>query len=171
MERYEFSLAPTPAHLQAIGMVVVESAVLDNVLELAIWFVEGLTPELGFSETLHLGFRKKAMRFVKAAKKRFVSIQDRQALTELAKDLRIAGRQRALIVHGSWAWGIKPDEPWVAKYRQRKGRVFGETRRMKPRDIELIANNISRACMNLIHFLQVHGAEPPPFGRKQRPTP
>ena len=47
MESYEFNLAPAPAHLQAIGMVVVESAALDNVLELAIWHVEGLTPDLG----------------------------------------------------------------------------------------------------------------------------
>ena len=83
MESYEFSLAPTPAHLQAMGMVVVESAILDNVLELAIWDVENLTHEQGFRETLHLPFRKKALRFVKAAKERYTSAQDRADLIRI----------------------------------------------------------------------------------------
>ena len=168
MERYEFSLAPTPAHLQAMGMVVVESAILDNVLELAIWSIENLTYEQGFRETLRLGFGAKALRFVKAAKERYASVQDRADLAQLANDLKIAGRQRNLIVHGSWTWGIKSNEPFIAKYRQRKrkGRIIGESGHMKPEDIERIAGNISRACGNLINFLEVHGAEPPPFGRE-----
>ncbi len=125
MEFYEFTLPPTPAHLQAMGMVVVESAVLENVLELAIWQIEGLSPEVGFHETLHLGLRRKSVRFFKAAKQRFNTPNDRKSLADIMKDLRAAGKQRNFVVHGSWAWGIKPDAPWLAKYRRKKAEFSG----------------------------------------------
>jgi len=146
-----------------VGKVVVESALLENVLELAIWQLEGLSPVAGFHQTLHMGFRTKSRRFMKAAKQKFPSPADRTALAGLMKDLRAVGKQRGFIVHGSWAWGTKSDTPWLAKYRKKKGNILGEMRPTKPESIELIAANVSQACDNLISFLLAHGVEAPPL--------
>ena len=160
---YEFRLAPTPAHLLSIGMVVAESTVLENVLELAIWQLEGMPPEQGLPKTMHTSFRSKSAWFLKAAKRQYRTDQDRADLRSLAKDLKTVAKQRNMIVHGSWAWGITQREPWACKFALRKGRVVGFQERFSPEKIKGIAANLCQTQDNLIAFLQAKGVEPPPY--------
>ena len=160
---YEFTLPPTPAHLERIGMVVAESTLLENIIELAIWQLEGMPPEIGLPKTMYVSFRSKSAWFLKVAKRNFTTEQDRSDLRDLAKDLKTVAKQRNMIVHGAWAWGVTQHEPWACKFAIRKGRVVGFKERFSAAKIKGIAANISQTQDNLIGFLQAKGVEPPPY--------
>lgn len=160
---YEFYFPPTPAHLEAIGMLVVESAVLENVLELAIWQINKLVFKEGAFKTIHMGFRMKSACFLKSARSTHKKPEDQVLLRGIAKDLKQAGRERSMVVHGSWAWGIKHDTPLLVKYRVKRNRLIGNLNRTTASDIKKMAANANMACNNVIGFMMSRGYEPPPL--------
>ena len=160
---YEFRLALKSAHLQNMGMVIAESTVLENILELAIWQLQGMPPEQGLLKTMHISFRSKAAWFLKTAKRHFQADQDLVDIRSLAKDFKTVAKQRNMIVHGSWAWGSSESEPWACKFALRKGRVVGFKEQYSPEKIKGIAANLCQTQDNLIGFLQAKGVEPPPY--------
>ena len=162
MEDYQYDRPPTDKHLIAIGKVVVESALLENIMELAIWKLESLLPKEGFKRTHMKPFRRLSQMFLIAAKREFTSEQDIKDLQHLESDMILAATQRGEIVHGSWGWGIKEDSPILGKFYREGDDFSGRSGVRMASEIELIAGNISQAGDNLIAFLVARGVETPP---------
>lgn len=153
-------------HYAAIGRVVVESATLEGVLELAIWATEGVDPAYGEEQTGGLNLKQKSDRFFKAAALRFKAADERDSLARLKEASGRALADRRRLVHGFWAFGVSADAPLLVHYREAKKRSAARPKPWTPAEIEAVASEIEAVGDQIIRFLEDRGMSAPlPFNR------
>lgn len=166
LDDYEFQFAPTEAHLTALGKVLVESGVLEDVLELAIWQMMGVPESIGEQITTRPNLGQRVAMLLALVPVRFPSSQDQSEFAIIGQELKSIIGIRNHLAHAHWGSGVKQDEPITLNRRNEKGEIVPRQRTWRSNEIERIAARISRVGDELILFLEFRGVSCPPLPSK-----
>lgn len=161
--KYEWPL--TDKHLIEVGRAMVESASLEQTLQLATWQILDLTEETGAPITGHLHLAARAKLFNDTARTRFKSKKDQADLAEVIDAINEAIPGRNDLAHGLYWWGVREGD--VLLYRYKKDKKSGGQYRHFQKPLTLkrahnVAEALGIANNKLIAFLNARGVEPPP---------
>ena len=162
IEEYVYWFPPTDAHLTAIGRVVVESAVLEDVIELAIWHLMGVQREVGEQVTNQPTLTQRLNFFFRILPKVYLADADQRAFEPIKQELKAVAAIRNHLIHASWAFGTRQDTPISVNHRNEKGEIVPRTKKWKAPTIERVAARIGRVGDELIAYLEDRGASLPP---------
>ncbi len=166
IEEYSYWFPPTDAHLTAIGRVVVESACLENIIELAIWHLMGVQREVGEQVTNQPTLNQRLNFFFRILPKAYPADADQKAFKQIKQELQNVAAIRNHLIHAAWAFGTKQDIPISLNFRTEKGEIVPRTRKWKATAIERVAARIGRVGDELIAFLEDRGASLPPLSNR-----
>jgi hypothetical protein len=137
-------------HLQAIGLITVNFAKLENAVEWFIWSLMGQNENIGLIITAELSFRNLVALLSSLSK---AKINDTEVLIELDKALKKAleaEQKRNTILHSLWGQGQTRDTVTRIKKTAKisKG-LQHQVEEMTAEDITSIANFIDNACLTI----------------------
>lgn len=159
MSLYEFEWPATDEHLIAIGKIAIESASVEQTLQLAIWQILGVPEEKGSYVTGHLRLDSRLILFQDIAPSYF----PKSAHCKLKKKInaiRKANTERNRIIHGLWEHG-KDSPAKIHKYKKAKGEYELRYKIFTAEQLEKIATQIFDAHNGLILLMNQHGLVPP----------
>lgn len=160
---YTFEWPHSDEHLIAMGKVIVESASIEQTLQLAIWQLLGVPEEKGSHVTGYQNLEGRVTLFDSVAKATFTTQKDLKELSSVISAIRNANTQRNDIVHGVYWSGKNKSDVILYRYKKAKGTYGFKTQNLTPKGIEKIAAEIYAANDLLIEFLNQRGVVPPPL--------
>ncbi len=166
IEEYSYWFPPTDAHLTAIGRVVVESACLENIIELAIWHLMDVQREVGEQVTNQPTLNQRLNFFFRLLPKVYTADADQKAFEQIKQELQAVAAIRNHLIHAAWAFGTKQDIPISVNHRNEKGEIVPRTRKWKADEIERVAARIGRVGDELIAYFEKRGASLPPLSNR-----
>jgi hypothetical protein len=147
-------------HLQAIGLVTVNFAKLENAIEWFIWSLIGQDEGIGLIITTELSFKNLVALLSSLSR---VKIANAEVLAELDRALKQAlqaDEKRNIILHSLWAQGQTRDTVTRIKKTAKLSKgLQHQVEEMTAEDITSIANFIDNADL-AIESLRVHYFHP-----------
>lgn len=159
MAPYFFEWPATDDHLIAIGKIAIESACIEQTLQLAIWQILGLPEEKASYLTGHLHLDGRLKLFQEVAPS-FFPKSAHCSLKKKITAIRNANTERNRIIHGLWEPG-KDSPTHIHKYKKEKGIYALRYRNFTAQKIEDIAKQIADANYELMTLMNKHGLVPP----------
>ena len=151
-------LPTTALHLEAVGMVAMEWAWLEIIVETAIWRLLRVRGRVGTAVTIHIAPRVRLDILLSLASLK-MDEHDYERLALLVGRIRELTGLRNDLVHAEWL-GVKEDEwPPVARFRKRmaRGHVRTQDHEKTPDEIIEVATNIFRLSTALLDFFHDTG--------------
>ena len=162
LEEYQYELSPTDDHLRALGLIMVESGVLEGVVEIAIWQTLNLPYWIGQRLTVNPNLGQLINMLLSVIPQSFTEDNDKVAFAPIAQELKAVASLRNYIVHCYWTFGVAQDRPVSLNFRNEKGAIVPRNRTWKVTELEQIAARISRVGDELEWYLQSRGVSVPP---------
>ena len=171
MSDYKFVWPLSDRHLVEMGKVIVESASLEQILQLAIWQILKLPEEQGSHLTGRMHLDARADLFKKLALTVFTADEDKQAIEEVMSAIKDVIPKRNDVAHGLWWRGEEiSTSADLYRYKEQGGEYQLRYKSLTPCSIRQYAVDISAANYAIIDFLNERDVAPPPPPRKP-PTP
>jgi len=162
LDEYTYWLAPTDDHLRAIGRVIVESATLESVIEIAIWQLLKLPVEIGEQITNRPNLGQLTKILLCILPRVFKKDDDKKAFEPIEKELKTIVGIRNHLAHAYWAFGTQKNSPISMSYRSENGEIIPRTKKWRADEIERIAARIATVGNEFIYYLTARGVETPP---------
>jgi hypothetical protein len=166
---YADEINMSPAHLEAIGRVMVEWSHLETLLYKGIWHFSGLDEKTGrvFTRGLRV---KPATEILEILGHQKLGPKGGAKLGELLRETESLDSERNGIVHGAWEVSGREEYVIRLRLRQMKDGETGERRKfvgaeiseLDPHAIGDIAARIASHASNVKTFFHVHGVLPIP---------
>lgn len=166
VNEYVYWQSPTDSHLAALGRIVVECAILEGVIGIAIWQLLKVPREMGEHITSRPSLRQRADLLFSITPTAFPMDSDQNALAPIKQEINALIGVRNYLVHTNWGFGTTQDRPISVNYRNEKGDFVPRMRSWRVKEIERVAARIGRVGDELIDFLETHGVELPPSPNK-----
>lgn len=167
MSDYRFMWPLSDRHLVEMGKVIVESASLEQTLQLAIWQILKLPEEQGSHLTGRMHLDARADLFKKLAQTVFTTNEDKQAIEDVMSAIKDVIPKRNDITHGLWWQGEEiSNSANLYRYKEQAGEYQLRYKSLTPCSIRQYAADITAANDALINFLNERDVFPPPPPRK-----
>ena len=161
--------APVPReHLEAIGQIMVNFALLEMVLSYLAWNLLGVDQRIGRAVTAQSSFRNR-MALVSSLFR--LRCEDKGLIGELDEILKCVVRceeQRNTVAHSFWTAGSLPEAVGRAKTTAKEFKGLKDHREdMTVQDLAVIADEIAEAAGAVLDFTIRHTV-PVPLGSESR---
>jgi hypothetical protein len=165
---HSFGSRLSQEQLVAVGMIAVEGAALEHMLEWAISAMVGLPYDIGELFTIRQSFEEKVNTFIRVVHKRSEDPALRKKAAEVEAQMRASSQHRNEVVHAHWDWTL---EDYFLEEEERSGSARGWVRKLRKAAAEsrAIAAEVSAlqktaeelwaASMALIEFVEDAGLD------------
>lgn len=148
----------TSLHLEAVGMIAMEWAWLEIIIEMAIWRLLRVRGPIGTAVTRHIAPRVRLDILLSLADLK-MNEQDREQLARLIDRINKLTGPRNDLIHAEWT-GVKKDTwPPVARFHKRmaRGHVIRHDHEVTPNQITAVATDIFKLSTDLLFFFESAG--------------